>query len=269
MESKKRNPLSRNILLILAWSCVVGGVGLIFWGYSRLDFGKEDLMSQLSSLGSFYSGSVGSLLTLASLLFVVITLHDQQTQMAEQEASIQLQNFSTAFFQLLKLHSSITDSVRESRGPLIIRPGDKANVFLGRVCFTLWHNDLKIRFNERAITPELKRDKQLMKEVYLGLYRSEQAELAHYFRNLYHIFKFIKFSGIPAKEKKRYASLARAQLSAYELALLFYNGITPIPPEPENKFKELIEEFGLFENLDKNLLLDPSHEGFYNRPAYQ
>jgi putative phage abortive infection protein len=62
-----------------------------------------------------------------------------------------------------------------------------------------------------------------------------------------------------------YTSLVRAQLSAYELSFLFYNGICPIA----KKFKPLIEEFGLLEHLDKKLLLDSSHESFYEKSAFK
>jgi hypothetical protein len=67
------------------------------------------------------------------------------------------------------------------------------------------------------------------------------------------------------QDKRRYTSLARAQLSQYELALLFYNGISPLG----EKFKPVIEEFGLLENLDETLLFEPGHEEFYDQKAFK
>jgi hypothetical protein len=57
----------------------------------------------------------------------------------------------------------------------------------------------------------------------------------------------------------------RAQLSAYELLLLFYNSITSFGKE---KFKPLIEEFHLLKTVPKNLLIDSTHKNFYNETAF-
>jgi hypothetical protein len=104
--------------------------------------------------------------------------------------------------------------------------------------------------------------------------RDYQSELAHYFRNLYHIVKFVNEAevlkrndaAIDYKERRRYTSLVRAQLSAYELALLFYDGLSKYG----EGFKPLIEKFGLLEHLDaEHLLLDPSHKAFYDSSAFR
>jgi hypothetical protein len=49
------------------------------------------------------------------------------------------------------------------------------------------------------------------------------------------------------------------------LTLLFYNCVTPLG----DKFKLLVEEFGLLENLEKSLLIDPEHANFYDASAYR
>jgi len=109
-------------------------------------------------------------------------------------------------------------------------------------------------------------------EKYLPFYNRYQGVLGHYFRNLYHVIKFVKESealkdGDPVidyKNRRRYTSLVRASLSQFELALLFYNCVVPIG----DKFKPLVEEFGLLENFAKNALLEPEHESLYNPKAF-
>jgi hypothetical protein len=101
---------------------------------------------------------------------------------------------------------------------------------------------------------------------YTQVYHAQQQQLAHYFRNLYHIIKFVKTSDM--SDKRRYTSLVRAQLSAYELPVLFYNCLTPYG----ERFRPLVEEFGLLEHLDPQLLLNPSHardETLYAKSTYQ
>ena len=75
--------------------------------------------------------------------------------------------------------------------------------------------------------------------------------LDHYFRHLYRIFKFIYEADktlISNDKKYEYASIVRATLSQYELVLLFYNGFS------HPRFKELIEEYALLNNLRPELL---------------
>src|SRR5207249_4987111 len=106
-----------------------------------------------------------------------------------------------------------------------------------------------------------------MNRCYDVFYEKHQEDLAHYFRTLYHIIKLVKFSEVivKAEDKRRYTSLARAQLSAFELALLFYNGIS----KQGEGFRPWIEEFGLLEHLDERYLLHPLHEGLYSEKAYK
>ena len=98
---------------------------------------------------------------------------------------------------------------------------------------------------------------------YLEFYDAHQEEIGHYFRHLYHIIKFVKTSDID--DKRRYTDFVRAQLSSFELALLFYNGLSAHGRE---KFKPLIEEFALFKNLPSKILLKRTHREFYEGGAY-
>ena len=131
-----------------------------------------------------------------------------------------------------------------------------------RECFHTWHDYFAQEYIERKILMS-ENDLGHIKEAYQVFYRGAQASVAHYFRNLYHTIKFVKSSDIG--DKRRYTSLVRAQLSAYELTLLFYNGLSVFG----EGFKPLIEEFGLLEHLDDSLLMDRSHKQLYANSAYQ
>lgn len=82
--------------------------------------------------------------------------------------------------------------------------------------------------------------------------------LDHYFRYAYRILKYIDGCKlITENEKMEYASVFRAQLSCYELLIMFINGIDM----DNNKFKKLIERYCLFNNLRAEML--PHAENFY------
>ena len=76
--------------------------------------------------------------------------------------------------------------------------------------------------------------------------------LDHYFRYLYRILRHIDESKLlgslddPQKEREYYAHVLRAQLSNYELLMLFYNGLLGENPKT---IKKLIERYAMFNNL--------------------
>lgn len=89
----------------------------------------------------------------------------------------------------------------------------------------------------------------------------------HYFRTLYRILLFIKesdMSGVePDKQEKmreHCADMLRAQLSTYEMALLYYNALFP---DFRNTSKALFEKFCIFDNLDPNILCLKSESDYY------
>ncbi len=81
---------------------------------------------------------------------------------------------------------------------------------------------------------------------YERLYREHQDPLSHYFRNLYHVIKFIDKSKESLPDKDFYTHLVRAQLSTHEHLLLFYNASSRYGSE---KFKPLVEKYALLENM--------------------
>jgi hypothetical protein len=98
---------------------------------------------------------------------------------------------------------------------------------------------------------------------YDDFYMENQADLGHYFGNLYHIIKYVDNSDVD--DKMKYTNFVRAQLSSYELTLLFYNGISKNGIET---LKPLLEKYSLLKNLPKNLVLDTSHLKKYDSTAF-
>jgi hypothetical protein len=261
-----------------AWVFVVLGfvVGVAALGPLR-DKGGGMSLDNLAAYGNFLQGAVSSLWSLAGLMFIYAAFLAQKQQLIQQEAeledqkrqfqiqneSISRQGFESSFFQLLRLRNQIAGEMRSNGASKTVGGGHQAVRLEGRECFAQWHRELKSAYCSRLPTQRQSGDRAFVTECYLEVYRPNQGELGHYFRTLYHTIKFVNLSDI--KDKRRYITLARAQLSQYELALLFYNCASPLG----EKFKPLVEEFGLLENLDDALLLDPGHKEFYAPSAYR
>jgi hypothetical protein len=241
---------------------------------------------QQASPRSFFQGTVASIWALAGLLFIYVAFLgqkqqnlqqyadslDQQRQFDLQQESIKRQNFESSFFQLLNQQNAIVTEMRYGAN----------SRWQGRECFQEWFtNELKTKiYNERwtRATLTFSRNEKLPPEQlnrmaiesYETLYRTHEASLGHYFRNLYHLIKFVDESDalkspdpkIDYDNKRRYTSLVRAQLSAFELAMLFYNGVSIWG----DKFKKLIHKYELVEHLDEKMLLDISDAGLYGEP---
>jgi hypothetical protein len=182
-------------------------------------------------------------------------LEGQRLQLVQQSATFALQQFEDSFFALLRVHGEIVNAM-----DLVNEEGQATR---SRDCFAVWYRRLKNVHAKQAVYPEGKA-LETVQTVYGAFYNKHQSELGHYFRHLYHIIKFVKEA--PIQNKRKYTSLVRAQLSAYEHLMLFYNGLSTYG---YTKFKPLIEEFELLENMPQQMVISPQlHLPLYAPSAY-
>jgi hypothetical protein len=238
--------------------------------------------NKFGDFGSFMSGSVGTIWALVSVILFYLTLRlqrkelsfqrdeleltrnelfGQKNQMIKQNETLSHQQFENTFFQLLTLFNSIVNS-------LDIRTRDtKVVTNSGRDCFEVFYKKLKNlqigknSYKNSYIVSDCEVEETI--EAYDDLYNSHKSDMSHYFRTIYHIFKFIDSAKI--ENKNQYIAITRAQLSSYEQILIFYNCLHINGLE---KFKPLIEKYGIFKNLDRNLLLNNEHLNKYKEGAY-
>lgn len=208
-------------------------------------------------------------------------LAEQRHQMEVQNRQARRQTFDNAFFQMLRLHSEIVAQT-DVRDTGVVQGG--AELLRGRDAFAglyaryrhRYHEVARSEAREEASDPALKgrsfaspqkhqeyideraaaieggRTSQeaieVARAVYRDFYDGHQFEIGHYFRNLYHVVKFVDSADdevVP--DKKRYVSIIRAQLSSAELLLLFHNGLE----QGRKKFKPLIERYALLKQFPK------------------
>lgn len=231
-----------------------------FWG------DLADSHSRWGEFGDYLGGILNpifALLALFALLFTIVlqsrelrnSTHELATSaraLNEQSALLKLQSFERTFFEMVRLHHDIIkdlDLVPSLHG----RPQNKPPT-IGRDCFRIFFERLK-EYHGQA-NRELGGREQLaiVQNAYSHFYQAHQHEIGHYFRNLHRILKFVDESTV--KNKAQYAGILRAQLSSFELALLFYNALNPVG----DKLKLHVERYAMLENLDLNLLCNPADE---------
>jgi len=232
------------------------------------------VIPEYNKLATFISGVTAPFLSLAAFILLYRTYKAQRLELADsklmlkdQLSTMQKQRFETTFFSLLTLHNSIVNSIDLTVKPIQYVLGDRSSTpnekKYGRDCFVTFYQGLKIAYHgEKKSHNENEDELEIVKNAYFHFFSKHEYDLAHYFRTLYHLIKFIDQSEI--QDKQRYVSLVRAQLSSHELLLLFYNCLSVVG----TKFKPYMAKYHFLKNMNTDLLLDKSHEIFYDSSAY-
>lgn len=196
-----------------------------------------------------------------------------------QSKTLKVQQFESTFFNLLNLHHQIVNSIdlvsyekkpATKNVPIakyieqMNESGDRI-ITTGRDTFVKFRKGLENEYKKTIESDSENDEFYIINKAYINYYLRHQSDLGHYFRNLYHIFKFINNSNI--SDKSRYTSLVRAQLSNDELVLLFYNSISE---NGKDEFKPLIEKYHLLKNLNQtSLIRKDEHSKYYKDSAYK
>lgn len=250
---------SRGVFTALI-SLAFASMGAVFVAGIHGDWAEKNW----GTFGDFLGGVLNPVLTFLSfmaLLFTIILqqreIHgakedakELQIQRREDRLSSERMQFESTFFQMVSIHNTIVNAIDVDRGL-------SKNQLRGRECFKLFREEMQRFYEEDPSADEL--GKSLAAHDHI--WKSYQNDLAHYYRYLYNIIRFINESDV---DKTRYIRILRAQFSDFELLVMFYNGLIPLAA----KSKEYIEFFSLFNNLPKNLLFNPSHEKFYKASAF-
>ncbi|PQA59181.1 putative phage abortive infection protein [Siphonobacter curvatus] len=97
------------------------------------------------------------------------------------------------------------------------------------------------------------------------------SRLGHYFRHLYHIVSYVENSTLSEDNKKDYIKTLRAQLSAHEQLLLYYNSYTSLGSSwrSNDNGKNLLLEYKLLRNIPIPLAdFGPKIRVEYDEPNY-
>jgi len=266
MTNKDKNPLS--FMRIIFCIALVGGIVAIGFYLSTFCTFKECYVladiEKWGQTGDFFGGVLNPFFTLVGLFFVIVTIQQNQQALKQNEIELQLsreelkkssdalqsqvitaekQRFETTFFQLLSLFNGIVRDLKFD------------NNIEGRNFVAHLYQCLR-----ELLLAKKAGDIKSINIAYGELYNGYGYVLASYFRTLYSIIKFVDNSELSDEEKKFYNNLVRAQLSKYELGLLFYNCLL----YENGKFLQLVKKYDLLECLEDSTLADPTHRALLN-----
>lgn len=259
-ELKEASSLLNSLKFLAIFGAIftVFMLGLYFYKFHAALAGDSALWGQF---GDFIGGVLNPTFGFLALVALLATfelqvrelrisakeLKNSADALLKQNETLRLQSFEATFFQLLHFHNESVSSIEIPQLSL-----------KGRTCITHYLQ----RFEADSAGKSEIQLNDLNKHYEL-FYRNNQAVLGHYFRFLYHIFKFLKQSeGI---DKSFYANLVRAQLSTAELTLIFYNCLSRWGYE---KFKPLVEEFSLLKTIPNDNPITAQLFNCYSHTAF-
>jgi hypothetical protein len=258
-------PQEKLHLLFIFLFCVVG-LWLISWLFLAVFFPFPDNSGEFGDM----FGAVNSLfsgLTFAGIGYSIVLqrreIKMQRNQVSltykeskKQNKNLKRQRFENTFFQMLSLHHQIVNNIKyEYTDRLLIK-----TTYQGRDLFYKVKEDYSVALKKKFphTDPQditILELSATVKEIFNENY---QDALSHYFRNLYHIYKFVYTSSmISQSEKQTYADIVTAQLSVNELVIVMYHCIVEEYGFP--KFYFLLREFKALRSISSRSLIHEVH----------
>lgn len=217
----------------------------------------------MGNIGDFLSGTFGVVLGFVSFLLMWKTFSVQRKQFAMQDALQRQSSFETTFFNLLNSLDQVRENVIS-----ILSHSDKSID-----SFTSWYKNMVCAFRESDddvvikssfVTSQIEATEGVVAKIYEEFVEDE-GYAGFYFRYVYNIMRFIIDFWPNYDLRRKYVDLLCARLSDEEMSLIFYNALSKygLNQDEQPKFKEMLDKYQVFENLNKDYLIDRSHFRFY------
>lgn len=263
MKNVKSN-VEKESLNIGWWSVVAFACVVILWLVNCFWFPCCSTAERRGQFGDKF-GAVNALFSGLAFAGLIITLVMQYYELrlqrkgiSDQAREMNNQRFENSLFNMLSMQQNIIGGISYEYN---YNDGSTKSL-KGLELFQFFYNDIEINIGGQQSCGVGSREnyadyKEIVKKSYF---------LASYFSHLYCIFKYIDETHLIDEDAKYdYACIVRAQLSKYELLMLFYNAIN----DDDDKFKKLIEKYAIFNNLCVGELAKKEHKNLYDESAYE
>lgn len=257
-------------------------------------------------------GAVNALFSGLAFAGIIITLLLQRRDLTETRNAMGHERFDNTFFQLLNLHIDITAKLavkgrhgleafesfaehiktcdpdfyafsalqklsRDKVRTIIDTKTISAQTYPELTPADITNLNEYLEQGTRAFENHLDDDIAMHEAKVVNAYKKSAEEhidyFSHYFRNLYHILKFIDESTLIGNDEKyMYSKFVRSQLSDIELVCIFYNSISKIElPGREKmelgypKMQRFLNKFDILQNMNPRSLIHPIHKNIFNK----
>ena len=258
------------ILTVFLYACL-----LIYltWPISNLSINSSGVFGDsFGLLTSLFSG-----LAFAGLIITIVMQRDelalqreelsltrqelsgQKLEMEAQNRTLLIQQFENTFFRMLGLLEACRNDVSYQN-----EEGRDAIKGLYNLFTNHYLNDwIPDNFDRRKVFKNKCSTEDGVVEEYSKFYLRYGDELGQYYRTLYNILKLVDRAELIDK-KSIYTNLVRAQLSRFELSLLFYNCLSDFGKE---KMAPLVKKYHILKYLEETTLPNENMEIWQNFKA--
>ncbi|EOI3569202.1 putative phage abortive infection protein [Cronobacter dublinensis] len=228
------------------------------WPFEGMDENQRGVFGD--SWGAFTSifsamGFCGVLWTIKLQMDATKKLEDDAKK---REQAGKVRDFENTFFNMLNIIQSLIGGMQ-----VVDRPHKKI-LAEGRGVFLYFYKNFKTYVvkeknglvNYKDLSEANQNDVASKLGAAYELYFSNRSQnLSHYYRFLFNTYKFIDESDLQHEIKRKYANILRAQLSNYELVMLFYNAQASYGA----KFIKYFEKYQVLDNTPVKKLISLKH----------
>ncbi|MCE3228468.1 MAG: hypothetical protein K0S32_3019 [Bacteroidetes bacterium] len=262
IAQKKKKKKLPSLILLLSIIALTWGIFIFIAKFSFKDWDNAGVFGDsFGAINALFSG-----LAFAGIIYTIF-LQKQELELQRRELrqtrlefkiqneTLKKQRFENTFFHLLNLHNEIVEKLKVE-----VNEGDEItphfvsyesrSVFSGAVRYLARQKDMDEAFER------IEDGIDTIHDGYTYFNMEFAPHLSHYFRNLYHTYKYLHLSTLISPEEKQfYSSVIRAQLSDNELVIIFYNMMVDGLGYPN--FKYLDQVYNVLENLPESNLIEP------------
>lgn len=214
------------------------------------------------NIGDFLSGTLGVLLSFVSFLLMWKTFATQYRQFERQNELQNQASFETTYFNLLLS----LDQVRKEAVIKLEEESKCCSIFKWYQFFIMTANTSKddMIIGSNDVQSQVEATQGVVAKCYED-FIDDNGYIGFYFRFVYNTIKFAISYWNNYEVSRKYTDLLCAKLSDEELALLFYNAISKYGRDQNEwlHFKDILDKYQIFENLNPDYLIDRSHFRFY------
>ena len=168
--------------------------------------------------------------------------------LAQQSEHLEKQVFESTFFKMCESLWAIRGKVKYGYNDRKKLEFSGVEAIEGYARFFEHDSSFNINVNDERSDEE---EVEILNDAYCDYYVKQlDSQFGHYFRMLYSILKFIDRSASD-NDRHFYSNILRAQLSRYELTMIFYNSLSSYG---KDKMLPLVKRYNLLKHLEKNTL---------------
>jgi hypothetical protein len=210
-----------------------------------------------SIFANYIAGTVNVIITILGFIILILTFRKQIDDSNAQAHDAYVSSFENTLFKLNEYNHFIKMNIEYSKSKI------------GLLAVNSFASEINQLYLEKAnqlgdIKDHYDQLQKYIKETYPLFYREDFYKLGHWFRHLYHIYKYIDNSKLNDDEKTFYAKMIRSEMSVEEMVLIGFNGMTIYG----EKFKNYIEKYELLHRLMNINYTRSVFISFYNQKAF-